>query len=135
MIFVHKNSITGLTTAAGIWATAGVGLAIGAGMYTIGFSATIIIIAAQILLHKNFRWLKTPTLKTLHIQDVAESDYQISITKQLSEIGVTVGDISVEKNKERGTRNYVIMIEIPSSIKEDSILDMIKYDCKIKTAS
>ena len=30
MIFVHKNTISGLTTAAGIWATAGVGLAIGA---------------------------------------------------------------------------------------------------------
>ena len=35
MIFVHKNTITGLTTAAGVWATAGVGLAIGAGMYVV----------------------------------------------------------------------------------------------------
>ena len=36
MIFVQKNTITGLTTAAGIWATAGVGMAIGAGMYSMG---------------------------------------------------------------------------------------------------
>ena len=33
MIFRNGNSVRGLTTAAGIWATAGIGLAIGAGMY------------------------------------------------------------------------------------------------------
>lgn len=33
MIFVRKDMITGLTTAAGIWVTSGIGMAIGAGMY------------------------------------------------------------------------------------------------------
>lgn len=32
----------GLTTAAGIWATSGIGLAVGAGMYWLGISATIL---------------------------------------------------------------------------------------------
>ncbi len=36
VIFVRNRSISGLTTAAGIWATSGVGLAIGAGMYIVG---------------------------------------------------------------------------------------------------
>ena len=36
MIFVHKNTISGLTTAAGIWATSGIGMAIGAGLYFVG---------------------------------------------------------------------------------------------------
>ena len=55
MIFVHKSSITGLTTAAGIWATAGIGMAIGAGMYALGAVATLIVVASQILLHRNFK--------------------------------------------------------------------------------
>ena len=33
VIFKNGNSVKGLTTAAGIWATAGIGLAIGCGMY------------------------------------------------------------------------------------------------------
>ncbi|HBE87024.1 MAG TPA: magnesium transporter MgtC, partial [Lachnoclostridium sp.] len=33
VIFVRNNLVNGLTTAAGIWATAGVGLALGAGQY------------------------------------------------------------------------------------------------------
>ena len=39
------------TTAAGIWTTAGIGMAMGAGMYLIAVAGTMIIITAQSLLH------------------------------------------------------------------------------------
>ena len=52
VIFKHGSSIRGLTTAAGLWATAGIGLAIGAGMYTIGFFTMVLVAGAQILTHK-----------------------------------------------------------------------------------
>ena len=52
IIFRNGNSIKGLTTAAGIWATAGIGLAIGAGMYVIGIFTTAVVAAIQILMHK-----------------------------------------------------------------------------------
>lgn len=133
MIFVHKNSITGLTTAAGIWATSGVGLAIGSGLYAIGIGSTVIIIAAQILLHKNFRWLRTPVAKALTINNVDENGYQDYITQKLKELGVTVTDTAVEKDTEQNTRNYILTIDIPHDVSEDSILDNIDFDCKIKT--
>ena len=41
-IIFHKLIVRGLTTAAGIWATSGIGQAIGAGMYWLGISATIL---------------------------------------------------------------------------------------------
>ena len=46
-ILKTSNGIRGLTTAAGIWATAGIGLAIGAGMYGIGVYATIVLLLIQ----------------------------------------------------------------------------------------
>ena len=46
-IFVRKESINGLTTAAGIWAVAAVGMAIGCGMYTVGVTLTILILLIQ----------------------------------------------------------------------------------------
>lgn len=55
-IFVHKNSITGLTTAAGIWATSGIGMAIGAGMYVLGVLTVLIIVGAQFILHRSWHW-------------------------------------------------------------------------------
>ncbi len=55
VIFVRNASIKGLTTAAGIWATAGVGIAIGSGMYLIGILAAALMIIIQIILHKYLR--------------------------------------------------------------------------------
>ena len=54
MIIVRSpdfNVIGGLTTAAGIWTTAGVGMAIGAGLYEVGFAATFIIVVLQLAFH------------------------------------------------------------------------------------
>lgn len=42
VLLFSKQIVRGLTTAAGIWATSGIGLAIGAGMYWLGISATIL---------------------------------------------------------------------------------------------
>ena len=43
-IIFHKQFIRGLTTAAGMWATAGIGMAVGGGMYFIGVAATILVL-------------------------------------------------------------------------------------------
>ncbi len=49
MIFVKNDMVSGLTTAAGIWATAGVGMAIGAGMYEVGIITSVMIVIIQVL--------------------------------------------------------------------------------------
>lgn len=56
-IIFQKQIVRGLTTAAGIWATAGIGLAIGAGMYTIGIAATLLTLAGLELLSLAFKSL------------------------------------------------------------------------------
>ena len=129
MIFVHKNTVTGLTTAAGIWATSGVGLAIGAGMYIVGIAASVIVILAQILLHKNFRWLKNSKSKKLIIKGVSIEGYQEHITALLAISGITVYDVFVEQN-EQG-RNYTFIIEIPQDVIEENIVSLIDFTCKI----
>ena len=50
-----KQIVRGLTTAAGIWATAGIGLAVGAGMYTIGIAATVLTLVGLELLSYLFK--------------------------------------------------------------------------------
>lgn len=52
MIFRNDNKVSGLTTAAGIWASAGVGLAIGSGMYVIGVFTTVLILLLQFIMHR-----------------------------------------------------------------------------------
>ena len=59
IIVYRQHEVKGLTTAAGIWATAGVGMACGASMYILATGATAILIGAQFI----FR-LKIPPFKS-----------------------------------------------------------------------
>ncbi len=54
MIFFRRESLHGLTTAAGVWATAAIGMAVGAGMYIVAVGATAIVIVVQLVLHTKF---------------------------------------------------------------------------------
>lgn len=130
MIFVHKNNITGLTTAAGIWATSGVGMAIGAGMYSLGIASTIIIIVAQIVLHLRGGWSKQLKTKNVLIKNVEFPGYQEYIVEKCQSFGVRVIDVSIERVED--LRHYTLTVEYPNSITEDDIVTIIERDCALK---
>ncbi|HPG92859.1 MAG TPA: MgtC/SapB family protein, partial [Clostridia bacterium] len=56
MIFFRRESLHGLTTAAGIWATAGIGMACGAGLYLLAVGATLIIFIAMTIFHSRIMY-------------------------------------------------------------------------------
>lgn len=51
VIFFRRENLRGLTTAAGIWATAAIGMAVAAGMPILAVAATIVILGIQMFLH------------------------------------------------------------------------------------
>ena len=50
IIFSRNKNVSGVTTSAGIWATLGVGMAVGAGMYVIGIATTVIVVLVEIFI-------------------------------------------------------------------------------------
>ena len=52
IIFKEKGTVKGLSTAAGIWITAAIGLSIGSGMYAIGIFVTVLVLIAFEILKK-----------------------------------------------------------------------------------
>lgn len=52
-IFTRSQGITGLTTAAGLWATVGVGMTTGAGLYAISAFGAAFIVLVQAILHRD----------------------------------------------------------------------------------
>ena len=76
-IIQMKGSVRGLTTAAGIWMTACIGLAVGAGMYLISIIATLLIIFILVNIERleqrhNFMWESKIIRVKVHgiIQDI-----------------------------------------------------------------
>lgn len=76
MIVFRRNTLHGLTTAAGIWATAAIGMAMGTGMYVLGFVVTALVIVLQLLMHSKSRLFAQKKTTTLLIECEAE-DYVI----------------------------------------------------------
>lgn len=106
MILVQRQSIHGLTTAAGIWATAGIGLAIGSGMYAVSIFATILVLIGLELLKRFFKFA-IPERYHLTIE-MHSKDHVPEIIKQLSEIDITVMQYEVQMKGELEDYNCVI---------------------------
>lgn len=67
MIVYQRHEIHGLTTAAGVWATAGIGMACGARLYLVALCATLLIIGVQCLLHLNVRLFQSKKYYSINI--------------------------------------------------------------------
>ncbi len=133
IIFVQKQTVKGLTTAAGIWATSGIGLALGAGMYSVGIVATGIILIMQYTLHSNIKLFRMPKIKVLTIQNVTEKNYQKIATDILTKEDVHITNVSIKKNPETDTKDYVFYVEIHSSVTEEEISELFPYKCSVKS--
>ena len=132
MIFVHRQTVKGLTTAAGIWATAGIGMAIGSGLYIVGIIFTLLIYFAQIILHSNSRFLATPQVRHLRIGDVDRTGYLHELKENLEELNIIVDDVDVSRNAEKKTFEYLVTIEKPKDVDEEEILSVIEFDASLE---
>jgi len=82
MIVYKKHEIHGLTTAAGVWATAGVGMACGGRMYILAAGATAIIIVFQCIFHLRFRLFRTKRTYSVNIEFV-QTENENMIIKEI----------------------------------------------------
>lgn len=113
-IFVRKQIIQGLTTAAGIWATAGVGMAIGAGMYFIGIASAVIILLVQIFLHKN-TWFTRRIPLSEHVIITAENSSECfdEVLKTLKENSLEVLSITSEISENEKIMTLNMNLKVP----------------------
>lgn len=130
MIYMQKGSTKGLTTAAGVWATSGIGMALGAGMYVIGISSTVLILITQFILHGKNRFTITHKSKTLKIYGVLEEDFQQKVFKELNEMNISVSDVSITKNLDNEF-DYAFYLDMPETINEEDLIKKFDYHCSI----
>ena len=86
IIFVRRDILHGLTTAAGIWATAGIGMAIGSGMLVIGITSAIILVLIQIILHRPIKLFRENTHVTLRISAYIEGSDTIDKIRNIFDV-------------------------------------------------
>ena len=132
MIFVRNQTISGLTTAAGVWATAGIGMTIGAGLYFLGVAATLLIVAAQMTLHKNFTWLNFPVAEQISMEIEDTGDGVASIRDKLLSHNLEI--ISMKsRNNGNGFISLDLYVKLPRNYNVTQLMSLLSDNPHIKS--
>lgn len=115
VIFKHGSSVRGLTTAAGLWATAGIGLAIGAGMYPLGIFTTVFIALVQVLMHKFVVGGDSLTSNHLQFTIYGNESFQDMLAAYIQEQKIQVADSQITYHDD-GAISYDIILRAPREI-------------------
>lgn len=137
MIFMRKQSIKGLTTAAGVWATAGIGLAIGSGMYCIGLLSSFVILLGQTILHRNFFWLTNSRTEELSIKVINEPNAINKLRNLFKNKDIDILSFKIKNDDEADTDkanliNISFILKMPNSYDICDFLLMIQSHPFIK---
>ncbi|AUJ32138.1 MAG: MgtC/SapB family protein [Liquorilactobacillus nagelii] len=112
-ILVRKDQVSGLTTAAGVWATAAIGMTEGAGQYFIGVAATILLVIIQFVFHDDSFLNKI--IKSEHIRlQIAISNQPQALEnveyclKKLGAKNLTLHIVGIDDNRLEISVNFVL---------------------------
>ena len=109
IIFRNGNSIKGLTTAAGIWATAGIGLAIGAGMYVLGIFTTVVIALIQILMHKFTIGVDSMVVGRLHCVVTHSAEFRKALNEYIDDHGMQIIEVKIDLLEDGSAANNLTL--------------------------
>lgn len=97
IVVTHRSKVTGLTTAAGLWASAAVGLALGIGFYEVAFVGALLIIVILTAVYR----LDSRIQKKIRRMDLyAEVDSKISIgelSRSIRNLGIEIESIQIDR--------------------------------------
>lgn len=122
MIFMRKNTISGLTTAAGIWATSAIGMAIGSGLYLLGIVTAVLIVLVQIILHQNHRWLKESYKEELSFVIDRNKDALKDLQERLK--GLQIEILNVTLTQEQDSYQVDLVVSFPDTYQAAHLLDV-----------
>lgn len=128
IVVTKHNQIKGLTTAAGLWASAAVGLALGIGFYEAAFLGSIVIFVVLTLLHG---WDNRMHRNSCFLEIYFELSNSISLgefMRCIRQLDVEIDCIQLEhdSSSERGIRSFIATLKLPKKHKHDDIFSDIR---------
>ena len=126
----RKFTTRGLTTAAGIWAIAGIGMAIGSGLYVIGLFSTALIIFMQVMMHRFSIGADSYSAAGLDVVFSRDSDADEELYHRLEKWGAIVTETQIEKQPD-GSMVYHLNLKLKSEIKGAMLNDFVNAHSEV----
>jgi len=97
VIVKHEGGIHGLTTAAGLWCVAAIGLACGMGLYLIALSAAVLVLAALWILNYVEKFLPKVRYRVVTVRRPWHPEVVHETVRMVEDKGLKVNDASFER--------------------------------------
>lgn len=124
LIFIGKQGyVSGITTAAGVWVTVAVGMAVGAGMYPISIATTILVVTIQALFHRNLWVVKQATRARVVFLITNEKKGFEKITKELDDYNICMNQFKWER-KGKNVFQLRCQVLVPAKYTKEEIVDL-----------
>jgi len=96
-----QGTVSGITTAAGIWLTIAISMAIGAGMWALGIMGTILVEVIQRHIHVKNRFINQVTHESISIRLGQNKDRFYEIADVLGKEGIQLSDVKFIRKDEQ----------------------------------
>ena len=126
IIVTKRRQVKGLTTAAGLWASAIVGLAIGAGFIEAALISTALILFVELVLSR-FEWFLMSTARDINIYvEYKENSALEQVNQYLNAKAVAVSDLHITKSG-TATQNpcAIFNLQLPRKMTHDKLMTAI----------
>ena len=127
IVVTRHNQIKGLTTAAGLWSSAGVGLALGVGFYEAALIAGLAIFVVMTLLQ---RWDDNLHSKTRAVEIYVELAKETSLgafIQGLRELELTVSNVQIQRSSaEENGCELMATLKSKKRRKHDEVMEQIR---------
>lgn len=124
IIVTKRRRVKGLTTAAGFWVAAIIGLAVGAGYYEGAVIATVLVMFAELIFSKfEYKMLDSSRDVNIYIE-YSNAECLSEIITYLKELNIKILDIEITKSATEGKRNpcAIFSLQLNKKTKLETIL-------------
>lgn len=134
VIFKNGNVVRGITTAAGIWATAAIGMAFGSGMYIVALFTTVFIMIVQIIMHRFPVGNDTYNTNEIVITMIDTPESRGTIMERLkADSALIVGSKAIREKD--GTRMLQITVKASGPFPAEKMMELMDEHPEIKSIS
>ncbi len=117
--------VKGLTTAASIWAMAALGMAVGAGMYSISFITVFVILFALTIMDVfEKRWFKDRLLKKITIAVKKKHSEIEPLKKSLHELKIKISSVGFERNTQDSVDKITFWVSMDRKTEVQRLVDI-----------
>lgn len=127
IIVTRRQRVKGLTTAAGLWAAAIIGLTLGGGFYEGGLFATILILVAELVFSRlEYRVLRNAPEINLYIEYTG-SDSLETLLRLLRELELKILNMGIIHSKSDDDHNAcaILNLRLPRGAEADDVMNRI----------